>query len=286
MAIRKIIWGALLSAMALVFGSCFLLKKYIYTDQELLEHFKNKKLKPVYNQIDFLISSVHYAKISRSDTLPLLLLIHGAPGAWYGYLNLMDDSLLQEHFKMVSVDRLGYGKSNYGQPEVSVQLQALEIKRIIEEENYHNKKVFLIGRSYGAPIAAWYAIHYPQNVEKLFMISPVIDPAKEKFYWFSDIGKWGIVQVMLPKMLNVATSEKYAHGQEMQKMLPLWKNLYSTAYVITGEDDHLADTANFSFAKKELIYCDCKFMKLKNTGHQVTRQHPELIKKLLLETIE
>jgi pimeloyl-ACP methyl ester carboxylesterase len=286
MAIRKIIWGALLSAMVLVFGSCFLLKKYIYTDQELLEHFKNKKLKPVYNQIDFLNSSVHYAKISRSDTLPLLLLIHGAPGAWYGYLNLMDDSLLQEHFKMVSVDRLGYGKSNYGQPEVSVQLQALEIKRIIEEENYHNKKVFLIGRSYGAPIAAWYAIHYPQNVEKLFMISPVIDPAKEKFYWFSDIGKWGIVQVMLPKMLNVATSEKYAHGQEMQKMLPLWKNLYSTAYVITGEDDHLADTANFSFAKKELIYCDCKFMKLKNTGHQVTRQHPELIKKLLLETIE
>jgi pimeloyl-ACP methyl ester carboxylesterase len=229
---------------------------------------------------------VHYAKISKSDTLPLLVLIHGAPGAWYGYLNLIDDSLLQEHFKIVSADRLGYGKSNYGKPELSVQLQALEIKRIIEEENYHEKKVFLIGRSYGAPIAAWYAIHYPQNVEKLFMISPVIDPAKEKFYWFSDIGKWGIVQVMLPKMLNVATSEKYAHGQEMQKMLPLWKNLYSTTYVLTGEQDNLADTANFSFAKRELFNCDCKFIKLKHTGHQVTRQHPELIKKLLLETTE
>ena len=115
------------------------------------------------------------------------------------------------------------------------------------------------------------------------MISPVIDPTKEKFYWFSGIGKLGVVQMMLPKMLNVATSEKYAHSHEMQKMLPMWKNLYSTTYVLTGEQDNLADTANFSFAKRELIHCDCKFFKLKNTGHQVTRQHPVLIKKLLLE---
>lgn len=260
-----------------------MLNKYVYTDEELAEHFQDKPLKPVYKKIDFINRSLHYATISNNDTLPLLVFVHGAPGAWYGYLNLMEDSLLQANFKMVSVDRLGYGKSNYGTPELSVQMQALEIKRIIAEENHTQKKVFLVGRSYGAPIVGWYAIHYPQTVEKLLMISPVIDPDKEKFYWFSKLGRAQIVQAMLPKMLNVATSEKYSHADEMKKLLPQWKKLFSTTYVITGENDQLADTANYTFARKNLVNCNCTFMKLKNTGHQVTRQHPELIKKLLLE---
>jgi pimeloyl-ACP methyl ester carboxylesterase len=269
--------------MLLFLGGCYLLKKYVYTDAELEEHYRNMALKPVYKKLDFINRKLHYATISRSDTLPLLVFVHGAPGAWYGYLNLMDDSLLQANFKMVSIDRLGYGKSDYGVPELSVQMQALEIKRIIDEENTSRKKVFLIGRSYGAPIVAWYAINYPQFIKKLLMVSPVIDPDKEKFYWFSGVGRAYLVQLLLPKMLNVATSEKYSHAQQMRQMLPKWKRLFSTTYVLTGEDDRIADTANFTFAKEHLVNCNCTFIKLKHTGHQVTRQHPELIKKLLLE---
>lgn len=260
-----------------------MLNRFIYTDKELAEHYQNRAVKPVYKDIEFLGRQLHYVVMSHNDTLPLLVFVHGAPGAWYGYLNLLDDSLLQTRFKMVSLDRLGYGKSNYGKAELSVQMQSLEIKRIIEEENGTGKKVFLVGRSYGAPIAAWYAIHYPQNVEKLLMISPVIDPDKEKFYWFSDIGKWWLVQALLPDLLNVATQEKYSHSAEMRKMLPQWKRLYTPTYVITGASDNLADTANFSFAKRNLINCRGTFIKLANTGHQVTRQHPELIKEILLK---
>lgn len=103
-------------------SSCFLLNRYIYTDKELSEHYYNKKIKPTYHQVSFLGKSIHYAKISRNDSLPLLIFIHGAPGAWYGYLNLMDDSLLQEHFSMIALDRLGDGKSNLGHAELSTQM--------------------------------------------------------------------------------------------------------------------------------------------------------------------
>lgn len=267
-------------------GGCYLLNRFIYTDKELAEHYRNRAVKPVYKHLDFLGRPTHYALISRSDTLPLLVFVHGAPGAWYGYLNLMDDSLLQTRFRMISVDRLGYGKSNYGKAELSVQMQALEIKTIIDAENRNGKKVYLVGRSYGAPIVAWYAIHYPQQVEKLMMISPVIDPDKEKFYWFSGIGKLRLVQAFLPELLNVATREKYSHAAEMKKMLPQWPRLYSTTYVITGADDELADTANFTFARTHFIHCKGTFIKLPHTGHQVTRQHPEIIKEFLLKKEE
>jgi len=260
-----------------------MLNRFIYTDKELTQHYQNKKIKPTYHKLNFLNRHVHYAKVALSDTLPLLVFIHGAPGFWYGYMNLMDDSLLQTKYKMISVDRLGYGKSDYGKAELSTQMQALSILEIIEHENKSNKKVALLGRSYGAPIAAWLAINYPQEIEKLMMVSPVIDPQHEKFYWFSGIGKWKLTQLFLPNVLNVATKEKYAHINEMKKMQNKWKSLYVPSYVLTGENDNIADTANFSFAKKFLTNNNVYFNKLKDTGHLITYERAGYVKELLMK---
>lgn len=265
-------------------SSCFLVNRYVYTDKELMEHYQDKDLKPVFRTAPYLDRKVHYAVMSKSDTLPLLVMVHGAPGAWYGYLNLTDDTTLQKHFKIVSVDRLGYGKSGYGREELSIETQAMAIKQIIERENTANRKVYLLGRSYGAPIAAWLAIHYPETVEKLVMASPVIDPQKEKFYWFSDLGNSKIVQWMLPHFLNVATREKFSHAEEMRRMVPAWKELCTPTYVLVGEQDDIADTANFTFARRNITQCPAVFMKLKNTSHQITHERPELIKDILMET--
>jgi pimeloyl-ACP methyl ester carboxylesterase len=275
-----IIFIALISLVVL--SRCIFVNKFVYTDKELTEHYRDQPLKPQYKDVLFLGRNVHYAVISKNDTLPLLVMVHGAPGAWYGYLNLTDDKALQDHFRIVSVDRLGYGKSGYGKEELSVQVQALAIKNIIERENRSGKKVYLLGRSYGAPITAWLAINYPQNFEKLVMVSPVIDPDKEKFYWFSEIGRLPAVQWILPDLLNVATREKFAHQQEMKNMLPKWDHLYTPTSVLVGENDDVADTANYSFARKHIINCTATFLKLRNTGHQITRQQPEFVKCMLL----
>lgn len=283
MKTKRVIKIVLLALVLIFFSGCFILNKFIYTDRELADYYADKPVKPVYKTINFLTRHIHYAVISKNDTLPLLMFIHGAPGAWYGYLNMMSDSSLQQKFKMVSVDRLGYGKSDYGKTELSTQLQALAIKKVIDEENHSHKKVYILGRSYGAPIAAWIAINYPQQVEKLFMISPVIDPDKEKFYWFSNIGKWPIVQFTLPRFLNVATAEKFSHSAQMRLMLPEWKKLFVDSYIIVGENDNIADTANFSFAKKYIINANATFLKVKGAGHLVTRDNPQLIENLLLE---
>ena len=280
---KKLLYISLIIGLLTLLQNC-LLNKYIYTDKELKEHYKNKSTSPNYKTLSVFDKELHYAVVNKNDSLPLLVFIHGAPGAWYGYMNLMDDSVLQTKFKLIAVDRLGYGKSGYGKTELSTQIQALSIKKIIDAENTSNKKVVLMGRSYGAPIAAWLAINYPQQVKELIMISPVIDPEKEKFYWFSNIGKWKAVQLFLPKMLNVATNEKFAHQKEMKIMLPKWKKLHVSTTVITGENDRIADTANFSFAKKYLINCPTNFIKLKNTGHLVTYEQPDLIKQLLINS--
>jgi pimeloyl-ACP methyl ester carboxylesterase len=279
---KKTLLALTLIILSIVFFSRCYLSKYMLSDQEITEHYSGKKIKPEFKSSEFLGRNVHYAVMNTNDTLPLLVMVHGAPGAWYGYLNLVDDSLLQQHFRIVSVDRMGYGKSGYGKEELSVQMQALAIKQIIEKENTSGKKVYLLGRSYGAPIAAWLAINYPQNIEKLVMASPVIDPDKEKFYWFSEIGRSPVIQWMLPDMLNVATREKFAHQKEMRNMLPKWEKLNTPTYVVVGEEDNVADTANYSFAKRNLVNCPAVCMKIRETGHQITQKRPDLIRSLLL----
>lgn len=274
---------SLLITSVFFLSHCYLMNSLHKSDAELEEHYRNAKLKPFYKQSQFLDRAQHYVVMSKSDTLPLLVMVHGAPGAWYGYMNLTDDSLLQANFKIVAVDRLGYGKSGYGKEVLSVEEQALSIKNIIETENTSGKKVYLLGRSYGAPITAWLAINYPQKFEKLIMVSPVIDPEKEKFYWFSDLGRSPLIQWALPEMLNVATKEKFAHRREMKLMQNEWEKLCTPTYVLVGENDAIADTANYSFARKHITNCSAVFMKLENTGHQITHQKPKLIKELLME---
>jgi pimeloyl-ACP methyl ester carboxylesterase len=283
MMMRRMCWLILFPLTLLGFSGCFMLNKYIYTDKELEEYYRDKAVKPVYRQAAYSEHSIHYAVVSRSDTLPLLMMIHGAPGAWYGYMKLMDDSLLQQHFKIVSVDRLGYGKSGYGKEVLSTRDQAQAIKSIIDRENTSGARVFIMGRSYGAPIAAWLAIHYPGTFEKLLMISPVIDPEREKFYWFSNLGKTRLMQWMLPDLLNVATREKFSHQEQMALMLPQWEHLNTPTYVLTGEEDRLADTANYSFAKRHITACPAVFVKLKQTGHQICSQQPGLIRQMLMD---
>jgi pimeloyl-ACP methyl ester carboxylesterase len=270
--------------LVLLLSSCFMMNRFIYTDAELEEHYINMALKPSYRTIEFEGHNVHYAVMSKSDTLPLLVMIHGAPGAWYGYMNLTDDTLLQRHFKMVAVDRLGYGHSGYGKAELSTEAQANAVESVIKKENTFGKKVYLMGRSYGAPIAAVLAMRCPDEVAKLLMVSPVIDPDKEKFYWFSNMGRWKVVQWFLPDMMNVATKEKFSHADEMRKLQKEWKGLKTPTYVLVGENDDIADTANYSFARKNITNCSALFMKLSNTGHLITYQHPDLIRSLLLES--
>jgi pimeloyl-ACP methyl ester carboxylesterase len=267
--------------LILITGS-IILQRFIYTDSELAEHYENKKTIPQYKFTEIAGRQIHYAVVEKSENLPLLLLVHGAPGAWYGFLNLIDDSLLQQHFKIISIDRPGYGKSGYGLPELSTHMQAIALKKVIDVENKRHQKVILLGRSYGAPIAASCAINNPKDISKLFMVSPVIDPDRERFYWFSTIGRWKFTKWLLPQMMNVATEEKYTHAEQMETLKDKWKNLYVPTYVIVGEKDVIADTANFTFSKKYIVNCKATFLKLKGTSHLVTSEQEYLIKKLLI----
>lgn len=277
--IRRI---AILFLLPVLLTSCF--SRYIISAKQVRKHYALKDIKPEIRILKNDTLSLSIASIG-ADTLPMLLLIHGAPGSLWGYMNLMDDADLQKYFHIVSVDRVGYGKSRLKKRRfvTSIETQANALLPVFGL-NHSDQKVIILGRSYGAPIAAKLASMVPEKVKELIMVSPVIDPEKEKFYWFSKWGRNSVIQLFLPGDFNTATAEKYTHADELKKLLPVWQNLNVPTTVIQGGNDWIADPANIDFARKHIKSKRAQYIFLYNAGHMITFTHAAMIKEMLLKS--
>jgi pimeloyl-ACP methyl ester carboxylesterase len=254
----------------------------VLTDEQIATHYAQRSNKPEFKYIKYKRLRIHHAIIGDS-TKPLLLFIHGSPGAWYSSMKLFDDSSLQKNFRVVSVDRMGFGKSNYGVSEPSIQEHVHYIEKIVQEYN-KGGKIYLAGSSYGAPIAASFTMQHRDLVQELYLISPVIDPSKEKMFWFSYVAKLAVVSMLLPQYLNVASDEKFAHRKQLKGLQSHWGEITCKTYVLMGENDKLASLGNLDFAKKKLVNAkDPEFFLLPNTGHAIIYQCSDLLVSLLLK---
>jgi pimeloyl-ACP methyl ester carboxylesterase len=256
------------------------------TDKELKFHYQNRLAKPLSHIIENDTMKLHYVTFGSETTQPVIF-IHGAPGSWDGYLNMLDDSLLQHNFQLISVDRPGYGKSQkfgtFRKKIYSLEEQANEIILALKS-NHSNKKAIIIGRSYGAPVAAKMAALFPDKIEKIVLLSPAIDPDTEKFWWFSKFGKVFLVRWFLPERMNTATDEKYAHTKELKILKNDWQKINSEVTVMVGGQDWIVDTTNFSFAKKMLFGKNAKFIFIPESGHLISNSRPDLVKKELFKS--
>lgn len=283
--LRRLGSNFIILLLACSLSSCF--SKYLISEKQVVKHYAKRDIKPEIQIIKNDTLSLCVASVG-ADTLPMLLLIHGAPGSLWGYMNLMDDQDLQKHFHIVSVDRVGYGKSRLKMKKkrkyvTSIATQAKALLPVFSL-NHSDEKVIVLGRSYGAPIAAKMVSLVPEKVKELIMVSPVIDPEKERFYWFSKWGRNAIVQLFLPGDFNTATAEKYSHADELKKLLPVWQSLHVPTTVIQGGNDWIADPSNLDFAKRHIKSKKAQYIFLNNAGHMITYTHLDMLREMLLKS--
>jgi pimeloyl-ACP methyl ester carboxylesterase len=274
----------LIISLGLLSSGCF--SRFVMTEKELKEYYKNKSHKPTFFTVQN--DSVKlFCATAGADTLPPLLLIHGAPGAWYGSRNLMEDSLLISKFHVIAVDRLGYNKSRFKNKRravTSIETQAIAAHEALRL-NRSRKTGVVMGSSYGAPIAANMAILYPNDFHRVVMLAGALDPGQEKFWWFHKFIRGGPINWMLPRFMRTATKEKFTHVKELKILLPKWTQLQVPVTVVQGGADEIVKPGNFEFAKKQLKNKKAEFIFLPNAGHLIRWQYPGLVKNILLQSI-
>jgi len=278
---KKILYCLLIS---LCCTGCF--QRFVMSKREIREYYKGKS-KPTFFTIQN--DSVRlFVAATGSDTLPPLLSIHGAPGAWYGSRNLLDDSIIQKQYHILAVDRPGYNKSTFKgsrKPVTSIETQAVAIHEALRL-NRSFKTGIVLGSSFGGPIAAKIASMYPGEFHELVMLAPAIDPSKEKFWWFHPYIRYRIMRIFLPRFFRSATAEKFAHIEELKKLTPIWSKLSVHVTMVQGGSDHMVDPSNLDFAKRELRGKTVDFIYLPKAGHFIRSQYPEVVRSILMHSLQ
>ncbi len=119
-------------------------------------------------------AKINYSITGEGETLVLLTGLGGDISFWSRAV-----SQLSDHFKIITVDNRGAGKTVY-QGEVSVEIMADDVIAIMDKESIF--KAHIIGWSMGSSIALDTALRYPERVKTLTVISSYLyRPYRSKY---------------------------------------------------------------------------------------------------------
>ncbi|HPM31966.1 MAG TPA: alpha/beta hydrolase [Chryseolinea sp.] len=252
--------------------------------KEVDSYFASKKVTATQHQYKTGFRTIHYIK-SGSDSKPLVLFLHGSPGSLSAFIGFLADTSLLSHALLISTDRPGFGYSNFGNAEPSLQKQAEALKPILEEYK-KNKPVILIGHSLGGPLIARMAMDYPELVDGLIIVAGSIDPELEpNETWFRAPLATPFLSWILPRSFRSSNEEIYQLKPELEEMIPLWSTIKCPVILIQGKKDSLVPAANADFAKKMLVNAPVEFVLKENMDHFVPWSNPELIRDAILKML-
>lgn len=257
----------------LFFSSC---SSFQVTNQEY-----QQVLSPINAKLTFFTDSFEnrgyrYVYLHNHDTLPNLILIHGAPSSSGAFIDYLKEEKFNQSFNVFAVDRLGYGFSDYGHP-ASITEQAIMVKHLVEKRKL--KRTFLLGRSFGGPIAALAAVYLEDRVSGTIMIAPAIDPDNEKYIFGWKLAYWNATKWIFSKAWQVSAAEKKQHAKQLKEVKKEWKRLKTPILHIHGTKDRLAPFKNLNFSKNNFNEGILSFETLENNGHLVafTQKKRDLI---------
>ncbi|HET6993781.1 MAG TPA: alpha/beta hydrolase, partial [Chitinophagaceae bacterium] len=254
--------------------ACFIFDHYVQfrkSDKELKKIFAERNLDATINYYSTQGRTLRYLA-SGNDSLPTLLILHGSPGSISYYGARLADTAIRNKFRVYAVDRPGYGYSGFGDPEPSIQKQSEMIRPILDSLNKATHPIIIMGGSYGSSVACRLAMDHPELVDGLILTGPSLGPGLEKYFWFTPVIENPAIRWFMPRLFKSANTEKVHHKKELEKMLPYWTNIKVPVIYVQGENDHIIDTSNASFARQHLVNVpslDIKFVK--NRGHRLAQ---------------
>jgi len=252
------------------------------SDKTFNASFCDGDCKPEFERYWIKSNRVRYCSMG-SDTLPIVLFIHGAPASISFWKPFFKDSALLSMAKVVAVDRPGYGYSSFGKLYLSYYAQAKMLAPVIKK--YGQKgKLILVGSSYGGPLCALLAAQYPDIVDGLLLISSSIAPGEEAI--------WDIAKVIdspigefFPKVLQVATAEKLNHKRMLEEIEGEWNKVRCPTIMLHGSEDELIYPTNASFVFSHFKKAKKSISILGGLKHNIVVTKPAIVVKKIVELL-
>jgi pimeloyl-ACP methyl ester carboxylesterase len=193
---------------------------------------------------------LHYA-LTGSDTLPTLFFVHGTPGSWDAFQNYLKDKDLLQRFRMVSIDRPGFGYSDYGTPE-HLARQSQIISPLFTILN-NKKPMYIAGHSLGGPMIVKLVADNPNTFSGMVIISGSIDPAEEKPEKWRPILFKTPLTYFVPGAMRPSNEELWFLKKDLVDLKNDFSKITCPVFFIHGMADTWVPPGNVEYGKKLLI---------------------------------
>ena len=220
------------------------------SDHEMKKQFQSKGVLLETATASFQGRNIHYAKTSN-DTLPTIIFFHGTPGSWDAFSRYMQDSELLQRFRMISIDRPGFGYSDFGKSE-NLQRQSELLSPLLHQFN-NNKPIFLAGHSLGGPMIIKLAADNPDLFSALVIISGSEDPAEEKPEKWRPYLFNTPLNLLIPGAFRPSNVELWYLKKDLVKLQKDFIKVKCAVYFIHGDSDDWVPPENVAYAKNLLV---------------------------------
>jgi pimeloyl-ACP methyl ester carboxylesterase len=226
-------------------------------------------------------SNLHYAK-AGVDSLPTLFFVHGSPGSWNAFMQYMLDSDLLKRFRIVSVDRPGFGYSNFGKAQSLAGNASSLLAVVLHEKN--GKPVHLIGHSIGGPVVVKMAQQAPELFSSVTVLAGSISPFSEPREQWRGIVKSSVFRWLLPGAFRPSNDEIWEFKRELFLLDSGYQQLKMPVTFIHGDKDPFVSVENADYGMQKLTFnTGARKIIIPGANHFIPWQQYDLIKAHLIK---
>lgn len=244
----SLIVGCILLLWLVLAQSCM---KFRISDAEAKKKFKS-------SGTDFLIHTtivndrkLHYVQTGSND-LPTIVFVHGTPGSWEAFENYLTDKELLRKFRMIAIDRPGFGYSDYGRP-LHLAAQSVIISPLFQEIS-NGKPVFLVGHSLGGPMIVKLAADNPGMIAALVLLAGSNDPALEAPEKWRPVLFKTPLTYFVPGAMRPSNEELWYLKKDLVDLSGDFAKITCPVYIVHGMKDNMVPPANIDYDKKMLVH--------------------------------
>ena len=250
------------------------------TDEDAKKEFEQRGITLVIKTMQVANSHLHYVQVGN-DTLPTLFFVHGSPGSWNVFKGYMQDTDLMKRYRMISVDRPGFGYSDFNHPKNLAQ-QSRIINYLLDSIQ-NNKPIFLVGHSLGGPLIIKMYLDNVALISGLVILAGALDPKAEKPEKWRPVLFKTPLNYFVPGAMRPSNEELWYLKKDLKKLDKELDKVFCPVWLMHGDKDNLVPVGNVDYARQKLKNVKSLNIRvLQGANHFIPWTHFKEIKKLLL----
>jgi len=232
-------------------------------------------------EVEYIAVGEHQVRSIKvpSAATPSVVFLHGAPGSGKDFEQYLTDSLLAKAATLITLDRPGYGYSDYGSPILDMLEQARVMAKVIPDSS------LLVAHSYGGPIAAAMAMCCPEKTAGLLLLAPAIDPYHEKEFAFNNWLRRPPLSWFTSGAIKVAIAEKMTHAAELEALMDKWDRITCPVTIMHGQNDWIVPDENVAFLEKMVTNAPLNIIHPEQLNHTMIWDEYDLVRDQILRQL-